>query len=413
MIKKALTIVLLILLSACSKVTEVDNSIETKEYVEPINDVFIFDQIDNESRSLLKYANGNKEFENYQFKMLKQDTYLRNLLDFNNNTINLKDINTYLLCVISTDCKHCKQMIKDHLETMRISNVKPILYFNVGDKKDILDFFNEIQVDISSDLIIIPHDEMMEKYIKEELHLESYPSLICFYDGKVSFDEYGDIDNEQFETLYDIGFVNRLEYVKNDNIEWSNIIKSARSIEDVKGSLSKENYEKLKAIDNDNSTIDYSLKLMGSRLNYDLISANKDSMFVSEIDDYSIYKDKDVVIIYTYFANEEETDKVRFINSLIASNKEVEYIVVLIEGMDSSSNYYRQMGVKFNCKATSVLGYTPDDFYRLGVSKYPTAFFVEKSTFTGAYSNIDSVNNFNKAIKLFFGDECIAQKSNN
>ena len=226
-----------------------------------------------------------------------------------------------------------------------------IQYFNVGEKQDILDFYQEIEVDIPSNIVIISHDDGLNDYIKNVLRAESYPTLVSYKNNKVSFDEYGDINDEELETFLDVSFNNPV------TID-ANLISLDRSIEDVEESLSKDSIAKLESIDNNGKTKNLTLQLIGKKCDYETISNDKSSIYISEIGDYSIYKDKDVVLIYTYLRDKNEIDKVEFINSLIESNSDVEYIVVLIEGLESSSNAYKLMNKKFKCKVTSVLGYS-------------------------------------------------------
>lgn len=413
MIKKVLIISLLVFLCACTNTSNIEENVEDLKYIDSINDVFIFDKIDKSLKDRISYANGNSEFDNYQFKMLNKKGYDKQLFDIYGNSINLKDIGTYLLDVVSVDCKHCRNMIKEHLNEMCSSDIQLIQYFNIGTKSEIIDLYKELEIDIPNNIIIIEHYDDFDDYIRDYLKLEMYPSLICFYDNKVSFNEHGDIEESELLSLYDIGFVNRLSYVDEGDEKLEHLINSSRTKDDVLSSLSQNNIDKLKKLDSDELSLDYSLRIMGNELDFDNISNEKSTTFINEIDDYSYYLDKDVVIIYTSFSSENEVDKINFINNLISRNSEVEYIVTLIEGIDSSSGYYVKMNSEFNCKVTSVLGYTPDDFFKVGISKYPTAFFVKKGTFTGAHANINDLDKFEDAIDMFLGKECIALKTNN
>lgn len=414
MLKKIFVLSLLFLLVACN--ANKQEVIEIKDYIDPAKDVFLFDEIDENLKEIIKKANGNKDYNNYQFKMLNKEVYKDNLKDIDGNDfcfIN-DSIGSYILEIVSVDCSHCKDMVKSHIQYMNDSNIKTIQYFNVGDKQDILDFYLELDIDIPNNITIIPHDDGMNDYIKNELKAESYPSLIAYYNNKVSFMEYGDINEEELEAFYQLGFNNTL-LIDNSlkDINGNDLLSLDRSIEDVEESLSDENINKLESLDNNNKTKDMTLKIIGTKCNYDEISNDKSSIHINEIGDYSVYKNKDVVLLYTYFRSTDDTDRIDFINSLIESNSEVEYIVVLIEGLEPTSSIYKSMNKKFKAKVTSVLGYTPEDFFKFGISDYPTALFIEKGTFTGAYSNIDGIDNFNKAIDMFIGDNSIALKTNN
>ena len=120
-----------------------------------------------------------------------------------------------------------------------------------------------------------------------------------------------------------------------------------------------------------------------------------------------------MTLFFTYLRDNSETEKVKQINELISSDEGIEYIVVLIEGLESSSAALKDMKIGFSCPVVSVLGYMPDDFFGFGLIAYPTAVFVDRGTFTGAYSDIESKEKMAEAISLFLSDECIAYRRNN
>ena len=99
MFKKILIVLMIFFLCSCEKKEEVK-----EEYIDPVRDIFIFDEIDEELQTKIKKANLNKDFENYQFKMLFKDVYGGDVKDINDNTINftdyekLKIVKIYYIC---------------------------------------------------------------------------------------------------------------------------------------------------------------------------------------------------------------------------------------------------------------------------------------------------------------------------
>ena len=90
-----------------------------------------------------------------------------------------------------------------------------------------------------------------------------------------------------------------------------------------------------------------------------------------------------------------------------------EAIRELVEGFESSSAALNNMSVKFRCPAVSMLASIPKDLFGFGLVNYPTAVFVDRGVFTGAYSNIESKEKFAEACELFISDGSIAYKRNN
>lgn len=407
---KKLFVVLLLLLTACN--TKHEEIITDEKYIDPVMDVFLFGELDPNMKVEIKKANGNKDFSNYQFKMLGKDVYKNDLIDINGNTINLGDYKQVLLEIVSTECNHCRKLIENHLNEMLNHDIKIIQYFNIGDSEAINKFYEDLNIKIPDDLIIIASDDNMHDYIKDYLGLETYPTLISFVDGKVSFVSTGEYEDISMDNFYDLSFNNPLKNLVDK--DGNDLLSLYRDIDDVKKQISKQNQEKIASIDNDQSTIEATYKVIGSTCDFDIISNDKSNIYMNEVDDFSVYKDKDLVLLYTYLRGEEkDEDRVNFINSLIDSNDNYEYLVIFVEGLESSSKVYKNMANKFKCPVVSVLGYIPEDFYKVGLAAYPSAFFIRKGTYTGAYSNIENIEKFNIALDIFLSDNSVALLKNN
>lgn len=402
---------ILIILSALMLVSCADKPIEEpqKEYIDPQTDIFIFGELDETNKAIIKKANGNKDYKNNQFKMLNKDVYSNDLIDIDGNKVNFKDFDKFVLEVVSTTCEHCHKMIEEHLDEMLERGITLVQYFNNANDYDVREFYNDLNREIPNNLIVISRDEQLYEYLHDYLVLESYPTLISYVDSKVTFNKNGDISTDELNAYYEVSFNNILA---NDE-KINNVIAKCRTREDVKNSLSKENLEKINNLDNDSHTLDFTLNIIGKKLDFDRISNDKSSVYINEIDSYDEYKESDLVLLYTHLGSDEDISKINYINKLVNSNDKVKYIVVLVEGLESSSNIYKDIEPKFVCPVVSVLGYIPNDFYTIGFRNYPSALFVEKGTFVGAYSNINSIDNFNKAIDMFIGDNSIALIDNN
>ena len=409
---KKILLVLLLFLTSCTKKEE-EPVITKEEYIDPAKDIFIFDKIDGNLASRIKDANAGKDFKNYQFMMLYKDIYDGVLEDINGNKFRLSDYDQVILEIVSVECSHCRRQL-GMLEAFMAENEVPFVqYFNVGTKDEIVELYEEEDMTIPDDIIIVAHDDGLNDYLKKTLQIKTYPTTITFKDDKVTFAAEGEIDLRAFRRILNIGFT---ELISEDDLKDENGVlytELSRSIDEVRNDISDENLKKLKALDNDDYSEELTLKLMGKKLDFNTFSNPHSELYRNDIGDFSAYEDERLVLIYTYLKDSTETEKVRFINELMDENSDVRYIVVLIEGMDSSSAALNGMSQSFNCPVVSVLGYMPDDFFGFGIIAYPTAVFVDKGTFTGAYSNIESPEKFKTALELFLSDECIAYKRNN
>ena len=409
MFKKILIVLIMFLVFGCTRDEEtvIEDDIE---YVDPVKDVFIFGELNKDLQKSIKSANNNSEYKNYLFGMLFKDVYDKDIEDIYGNTINFTDYDKLIVEVVSVECSHCKKQNESIDDFLKYADATFIQYFNVGDKDEIIEFYGDNE--IPDNIIIISRDEDLKDYFLSDIGLKMYPSLVTFNNGKVAFVSEGESDLIAFRNINEISFEKPLSE-EDFIVDGVNLLTMNRSRDDVKNQLSIENQEKVAALDNDLYTEELTYTVMGQKLDFSDLDGKKDSTYYSEIDDYSYYEDKELVLFYTYLRDNSETDKVKFINELIETDDSKEYVVVLIEGLESSSAALRNMNIRFGCPVVSNLGYIPADFFRYGISSYPTALFVNKSTFTGGYSNIESADKFIEATDIFLGDNCVAYKSNN
>ena len=409
MIRKSLIILLILSCFACARK---DNNNQIKEeYIYPIRNVVLFDELDNKLKNAIKTANDNSDFDNYQFEMLFKDVYSERLIDIDDNIINLKDYDNLAVEIVSVKCSHCKNQIKN-IDDFIKDDITFVQYFDIGDKEEIIDFYKDGDVAIPENIIIIPHNNSLRNYFIKDLKLQMYPSLVTFKNGKVSFNCSGEIDSKSIDSLYDIAFNNVLTKQDLTDKDGVFLLGKNRSFDDVKNSLSKDNLDKLMAIDNDNNTLNMTINMIGNEFDFDTMSNSDSKVFINDIKDFGYYKDKKLAVIYTYLKDENDTDKIEFINGLISENKEYEYVVALSEGVEASKDILKKMNINFDCPVISLSARIPDDFSKVGYVPYPSAVFVDRGVFTGVYSNIQK-DAFKDALDLFLSDRCIAYKKNN
>lgn len=399
--KKILSVLVLFLLCACANNKDIEPEIK---YIDPINSINIFDELEEADKEILKKANGNNSLSNYQFKMIGKQVFSEDLIDIYYNPVNLNDYDKFVLEFVSPGCDHCRKMINDHLSKMLDSGITLIQYFNTDNNVDIFEMYSEIGIDIPDNLIICYNSDSFINYARYDLHLELFPTLIAYENGKVNFCVTGELNNDELDSFYSIGFNKTVDFEK-----YSELIKSCRDANDVKDSLGKENLELIKSINDEEATLNQTINIIGSKLDFSDIDEVNNTTYINEINDYSKYENSDLVIIYTYLSDPNQVDKVRFINKIIDSNSELEYIVVLIEGMENSGLNYALMSENFNCPCVSVLASVPRAFHSLGFSSYPSLLFVEKSTFVGAVSGLNEIDEFSKACDIFFGENSVAR----
>ncbi|MBQ6126985.1 MAG: hypothetical protein IKE50_03360 [Erysipelotrichaceae bacterium] len=410
MMKKLLTVLLIVLLAACAK----ENTEPVKdEYIDPVRDVFIFAQADVSLQGRLKEANNGFDYRNYQFEMLFKDIYDRQITDIEGNAYDLNQHENVILQIVSVECEHCHRQIEMIDDLLDETDALFVQYFNVGTASEIKSLYHELYQKIPEDICIVDRDEGIKDYIKDYLKVEKYPTLVCFKNGKVSFCAEGETDPDTFARINRIGFIDPIKKEELVDAQGRELLSLNRSLEEVKNSLSVENREKITELDHDGYTEELTYQLIGNPLDFSKTGGSAGEIYISDIGDFTPYRQEELVLIYTFLRDNSETEKVGFINELIDSNNSVKYIVVLIEGAESSSAALKNMKTGFHCPVVSILGFMPDDFFRFGLIAYPSAVFVEKGVFAGAYSDIESKEKFNQAIEMFLGDDSLVYKKNN
>lgn len=417
-LNKIFVVLLVLCLCSCSFNNNKNNEDEITnniEYIEPMREVFIFDELDETLQTRIKKANSDIDYQNYQFHMLFSKAYEKDLKDINDNTINLNDYSHLIFEVVSVDCNHCKKIAKESLEQFvkAYPEYTFIQYFDDGTTEEIYEFYKSQEMEVPDYVTILPKDEELHRYIYDEVGMKQYPTLNFYLDNELSYSVVGEISFDGYKNAIDLAFNNPItndDLIKEDGTSLLNL---DRSYLDVKHSLSEENIQKIENLSSDLYTTELTYKLMGSHLDYDDIKDGS-QIYISEIENFEEYKNENVVLLYTLLEDVSQTDRIDFINELIKSNDSVKYIVVFIESYSSSSNIYQKMNYKIEgAPIVSILGNMPYDFYNYGIVAFPSAIFVEKSTFTGAFSKIEDVETFNYAIDMFIGDNSIAHKDNN
>ena len=392
---------------------ETETGIVSDDFIDPINDVFIFSKLDEDLQKQIKTANCNADYENYQFKMLGKDVCEEKFTDLAGNTVDLRQLGTFYLEVVSVDCSHCRKQL-NVIKDLALTQDKPFLqYFNVGEKDEILSFYEEQGVSMDPDITVLSHDDVLEEYLRHEIGIKKYPTLLCFKDGKLCFSSVGEVGEEAFKTIESLCFDQGIDIASLKDENGKLLTDASRSAEDVWDDLSIENQEKIGSLDNDGYTKDLTLKLIGRKVDFSRIVPGQGSMYYSQVDDFKHYEKENLILIYTYLRDNSETDKVAFINDLIDLNDGNRYIVILVEGLESSSVALANMDAVFHCPVVSVLGRMPEQFFDFGLVAYPTAVFIDHGVFTGAYSDIEDKEKFALSKLMFLGGESIALKSNN
>lgn len=403
--KKLVLILLSLFLFGCGVKEPVIE--EKDEFIKPYKEEEVFQYLNKETYDLLYRANGGVEIETYALSKLGEELSDFTLTDYYGEKINLKDYKDKKLVIELSAywCSHCKE--QSHLYTDEImENYKDIVfiqYFNEGDNKGIDSFYKEIGQSIPDNIIVIPYDKEFSAYILNKFNPKYYPSFLVFDEGVLTYVKASSLSKEDVDKAYDVMFNKALDLNMLTDEEGKSVFEYTRDKEAVKNDLSEENYRKLLSLDNDEYTKNLTLEIIGKEFNfYDQLE--DDSTFKSEVD-FTAYDDKDLVIFSLYKPEEE---MVKLINDCYKENSDIEIIV-----MDVADEYTKEMSLKLEPKVFSIMNQVPKILNDINFITYPSCIFIKKGTLTGAYSNVLSVEMFNKAKEIFLSGNSIALLKNN
>ena len=402
---RILLICLLTLLCSCSR-----EEINKTEYIDPVKDLFVFGELDDDLADRIRSACSGAEFRNYQFTMLEEKIYPETVYDIHNEAVDLKGYDKVCFDIVSVKCSHCKKMLHQLAEVSFDSDTLFVQYFNVGDAKAIEELYEAEGLTMRDDIITLSHSEELEDYIRYDLKIENYPTLITFRDGKVTFSVIGEFAKEKWTEIVDIGFEHPIQREELCDAQGNFLPDLIRTAEDVKESLSEENQTKLEELGEQSE--DLTLKRMGKTVSFDVYRNTNSDIYYNEISDYSEYKNRDLILFYEDLNGRDVTESVSLINELIEADPETEHIVILNEGAASSSSVLKNSGLHYNCPVISMLASIPDDLIDYEISSYPTAVFIEKGTVTGVCAELD-IERYQEAKQIFLGEGCIARIENN
>lgn len=406
--KKLVISLLLVLLCACTNNEIIDNTpTEEKQYIEPVNNVEVFEFLNQKTKDKLLKANSGEEMKSRILECLGKELLDFELIDYNGNTVKISDYkdDNLLIEISASWCTHCMKQVSDYNDEIikAYPNLKVIQYFNEGDKDDIDSFYKQVGKAIPKDIIVIPENDEFSKQLLSRYNPEFYPGFLIFNKGILTYMRIAELTKEQLDNASGIAFNNELDLNELVDDNGVSVLSYKRSENDLINDLCKESKEKLKELDNDEYTKSITFKFMGKDFAYN-DQLEDDSEFKSEID-FMDYEDLDTVI---FFINKLDEDVITMINDYTDIHSELSVLVV-----DITDEITNELKDKLSAPVCSVMNQIPKTINEISFITYPSCVFVEKGTITGAYSNIANIEMLNKATDTFMGEGSIALKKNN
>ena len=389
MLKKIICILLLIFVSGCTKKEE----IKKPNIIQPMNDVLIMSEINDELKNRLIDVNG-KDLNNYQFKSLYKNVYSNDLKDIDGRIVRLTSNDILLLQVMSISCNHCHDLLME-IQNYDHSDYKWIIYFDNGTDEEVKKLLDESEFELPEDVTILSKDKGLSEYVRKELGLEIYPSSIFYKNDVLSFVYGGNYDSVQFAKLKDIGFkhpIEKSEFI----VDGEDVIDKAIGILDVEKQISETNRNRIKEFIPDSKYRDVLYSEIGQSVDFSVLNNVHSSIYLNEVEDYGEYQNSDLVIL---LSDVKEKEDIEFLNALI--DEDYEYLCIFNDSFYSSSDKYLDSGIKLSSKCASSLAAIPEFINNIRIDDYPSALYIKDGVIMGLYPNIKDKETYKKAIDLF------------
>ena len=406
--KKVILILLMFLLASCSADSSDTNSeSETLEFIKPVEDKEVFSYLNDDASSILKSANSGKSMSNKALENLGKSLPDLTLKTIDNKEVKLSDYQNQKLVieVVSIYCSHCKDQTYKYTDEMLdiLDGITFIQFFIDGEEDSIKSFYKEINKDIDDRALICAKDDDFNTYIKNTLDVDATPTFLFFNNNAISFFKVGLLDIESFNNLYDVAFENAFDINNLTDSEGNSIFNYIRTSEDVLNDLSEDSYNKIKTLDNDDSTLNLTLNNIGKTFDF-TNQLDDESTFISEVN-FIDYVNSSLMIVRVSEYDETFFD---LLNDFYKENKDVEMIVINMSDEDN-----QKMADKLDMPFCSVLNQIPEKLNEENLGTNPACIFVMQGIITGIYSNIDSLDNLTLAKNTFLTEESIALVKNN
>ena len=402
--KKLFLILLIFLLSAC---LNKEKDIVIEEYIEPINDIEVFEYLNSETKSLLYKANSGEDVPTYALEMLGKEIKDITVKDINNNDINFNDYkdSKVVLEIVGYWCSHCKEQTIKFNESLikKFPDIIFIQYFNEGTIPQIEAFYKELSLDLPDNLIIIPENKEFSNYLLNNFNPNYYPGFLFFNNNVLTFLRAKSLTLSELDAIYDVAYVNNIDAKDLVDENGKSIFEYKRSKDDLINDLKESNYKLIELLDNDGVTVKNTLEFMGKKFEFYKQYEN-DSTFNSEVD-FLDYLNSDLVIVYYFYTNEESID---MINEFYNTNKDIDVIVLNV-----SDENNEDLAMKFEPKLVSIMNQVPKQLNDVVFEESPSALYIQNGYITGCYSNIKDIESFNSSVDIFLRDTSIALLKNN
>ena len=369
--------------------------------------LFRSEYLNDDTYNFLYDANDHEKLDTTSLKNLGKDLLDYTLYDYYGNVINLSDYKDSKLVIelVADYCSYCKNETMTYIDDLKesLGDITLIQYFMSGDSEGIESFYKDIEKAIPNNIIVIPCVKDFSSLMQNTYDLEATPTFLFFNNGKLTWYRVGTTGTYELNMFYDIAFENVLDLNDLVDEDGNSIFSYLRTSEDVKNDLSKDNYQKLLDLDNDEYTTSMTLDNLGKTFDFNN-QLDDESSFTSEVN-FLDYVDKDLMIVFIEDLSDEQ---VTMLNDFYQNNNDIEMIILDISDEDT-----KEKADKLDAKVVSIMNQVPSFLNEIDFITYPSCLYIKEGIITGVYSNIESLEKLQESVDIFLKDTSIALTKNN
>lgn len=411
--KKIISFLLILCLFGCTASNKQDETIQNKrEYIKPLNKVNLFDELNDKTKSELLEVYGEDAPLNNILKMFGKDLTDISVNDYYGDVIdfaNFKD-KEVIIEISQKICEHCQKQIPLTEEILKNEDDIFIQYFAFGTNEEIDEFYGRSSYKMPKELIVIPENEELSKYITD-LDVDSTPTFLFCKNGVINFACIGETSYAKYLKAKELAFKNPLSrdsFVTNDGID---IFSLTRDYDDVLNDLSSDSKDKFAIIDNSE---ELTVNVIGKNVEFNTLYETGDDDPLYTIDNYAKYVNKPLVVFYLANIHENLENDIMLINTFAAHHPDLNMFAILMDNKDLQTSIpYAECKTHLMIDVVSSNAEIPKQLIDNKVNTYPAALFIQDNIFTGGVNSIASSVTIENAYEYFLGDDSIALVDNN
>lgn len=410
--KKLLTIIIVLCLFGCKNIQ--DNNEEeviNNKYIEPINEVNYFNELNDEIKNKLKDVYGDSDVPNNILEMYGKDFKAVEAIDYYGNTFDFNDyINTDFVLEISQKiCNHCQKQVPLTEEILNNDDVLFIQYFANTDKEGVDGFYEESKHKIPEKLkVLVENDEMND--VITEIGVDSTPTFLFVHNNKVTFACSGELSYAHYLNAKELAFDSLFDVKSLTNSEGESVFSMLRDYDDVLNDLSTSNKDKLALVENSEEV---TVNNIGKYVEFFTVYELGEKAPLYNLN-FKQYVNKPLVVFYLGNINNNLEEDIRIINEFYSKYQDVNMVTILMDNKDFETSIpYSKLENKLLTDVVSSDGEIVKDILDAKVITYPACIFIQDNTIVGGLNDFKSLDTLDLAYDIFMGEDSIALMNNN